>query len=313
MKTIPLRLKQRQVDLIERILNVIREDRLRVGDRLPEQALADRCNVSRTPVRSALNVLALQGIAVRDKAGGFRLRSDGITSIGSERALACSEEEDLYNSILRDLEARRIEAAQTIASLQRRYRTSRAIVQSTLQRLSADQLVERAAGQLWLFSPASTRVESIAWSYAFRLVLEPAALLSKNFTADATALAAIRQSHEAILALGEEQIDYAKFEAADFDFHAMIARGSENPYISNALAVHHRKRRTAMKQSVPSSFRVLQSAREHISILNAIEQGQLETAADLMRVHLRMSQAQRPALLGRGVPTEMRGSPMGSK
>jgi DNA-binding GntR family transcriptional regulator len=311
MTSSPIRLKQRQVDLIQRILEVIREDRVRGGDRLPEQVLAARCNVSRTPVRKALNVLAEQKIAVRDVDGGFRLRVDQNTTmgLGTEHALPSSAEENLYNSILRDLAARRIDASQTIASLQRRYAAARPVVQSTLQRMSADQLVERAAGQLWLFSPAATSAESIAWSYEYRITLEPAALVSKSFAVDASALSAIRRSLEAVLALGEQRIDVARFEPADFEFHAMIARSCGNPYISSALAAHHRKRRTAMKQVALSSFRLIQSTREHLAILACIEQGQLDTAADLMRVHLRMSQAQRPLLFGRGVPSEMRGSP----
>jgi DNA-binding GntR family transcriptional regulator len=309
MKSSPTPLKQRQVDLIQRIIEVIREDRVRAGDRLPEQVLAARCNVSRTPVRKALNVLAQQKIAVRDTDGGFRLKVDQSTAIGPEHALPASVEENLYNSILRDLAARRIDASQTIAALQRRYGASRPVVQSTLQRMSADQLVERAAGQLWLFSPEATSAEGIACSYEYRLMLEPAALTSKSFAIDVSAAAAIRRSLEAVLALGEQNIDMARFEPADFEFHAMIARGCANPYISSALAAHHRKRRTAMRLVTLSSFRLIQSTREHLAILSAIEQGQLESAADLMRVHLRMSQAQRPALIGRGVPTKMRGTP----
>jgi DNA-binding GntR family transcriptional regulator len=175
--------------------------------------------------------------------------------------------------------------------------------------MSADQIVERAAGQLWLFSAEATSAEGIASSYEYRLVLEPAALASKSFSVDVSALAAIRRSLEAVLALGEQHIDMARFEPVDFEFHAMIARGCANPYISSALAAHHRKRRTAMRLLTLSSFRLMESTREHLAILSAIEQGQFDTAADLMRVHLRMSQAQRPVLLGRGVPFEMRGTP----
>lgn len=308
MESSTVHLKQRQVELIQRILEVIREDHVRVGDRLPEQVLAARCNVSRTPVRKALSVLAERKIAVRDVDGGFRLRVDQNTAIGVEHALPSSAEERLCDLILRDLAARRIDPSQTIASLQRRYGVSRPVVQNTLQRMSADQLVERAAGQLWLFLPAATSAESIAWSYEYRMVLEPAALLSKSFAVDVSALAAIRRSLDAVLALGEHGIDLARFEPVDFEFHALIARSCGNPYISSALEAHHRKRRMPMKQVALSPFRLIQSTQEHLSILACIERAQFDLAADLMRVHLRMSQAQRPVLVGRGVPSEMRGS-----
>jgi DNA-binding GntR family transcriptional regulator len=308
MESSPVHLRQRQVELIQRILEVIREDHVRVGDRLPEQVLAARCNVSRTPVRKALSVLADRKIAVRDADGGFRLRVDQNATIGVEHGLPSSAEERLSDLILRDLAARRIDPSQTITSLQRRYGVSRPVVQNTLQRMSADQLVERAAGQLWMFLPAATSAESMAWSYEYRMLLEPAALLSKSFAVDASALAAIRRSLEGVLALGEQGIDLARFEPADFEFHALIARSCGNPYISSALEAHHRKRRAPMKQLALSSFRLIQSTQEHLAILACIERAQFDTAADLMRVHLRMSQAQRPVLAGRGVPSEMRGA-----
>jgi DNA-binding GntR family transcriptional regulator len=46
----------------------------------------------------------------------------------------------------------------------------------------------------------------------------------------------------------------------------------------------------------------MQSNLEHIQILEQIERGQMELAADLMRVHIQLSQSQRPRLAGRGVP-----------
>ncbi|MGD9925440.1 MAG: FCD domain-containing protein [Pseudorhodoplanes sp.] len=308
MDFLTVHLKQRHVELIQRILDVIREDHLRIGDRLPEQVLAARCNVSRTPVRKALSVLADRKIAARDADGGFRVLVDQNLATGVEHALPSSAEERLSDLILRDLAARRIDPSQTIAALQRRYGAARPVVQNTLQRMSADQLVERAAGQLWIFLPAATSAESMAWSYEYRMVLEPAALLSKSFMVDVSALAAIRRSLEAVLAQGERGIDLVRFEPADFEFHALIARSCGNSYISSALEAHHRKRRMPMKQIALSSFRLIQSTQEHLSILACIEQGQLDAAADLMRVHLRMSQAQRPVLAGRGVPSEMRGS-----
>ena len=43
-----------------------------------------------------------------------------------------------------------------------------------------------------------------------------------------------------------------------------------------------------------------------MQILEQIERGQFELAADLMRVHIQLSHSQRPRLAGRGVPLVFR-------
>ncbi|WP_163488388.1 GntR family transcriptional regulator, partial [Escherichia coli] len=51
-----------QRDLLPRIVEVIRNDGLAPGSRLPEALLAQRLQVSRTPVRAALRHLAERGL-----------------------------------------------------------------------------------------------------------------------------------------------------------------------------------------------------------------------------------------------------------
>ena len=115
------------------------------GERLPEQALASRCNVSRTPIRKALQLLAEQ--IDRHGRAGRRLsachRSRLVSRSGGRRTQP-AEETELYNAILRDVSAGRIGDSQTVASLQRRYDASRNAVQNALTRLAEDNLAERA-------------------------------------------------------------------------------------------------------------------------------------------------------------------------
>jgi hypothetical protein len=46
--------------------------------------------------------------------------------------------------------------------------------------------------------------------------------------------------------------------------------------------------------------------REHLQIIAHIERGQMEIAADLLRLHLRLSAAQRPQTANRGIPQSHR-------
>ena len=86
----------------------------------------------------------------------------------------------------------------------------------------------------------------------------------------------------------------------------MIARACGNPFIEDALLNHHRRRRNGQGPGNVNVFRLIQSTREHLQILEQIEREQMELAADLMRVHLRLSRIQRPRILGRGVPPPLR-------
>ncbi|SHO64430.1 DNA-binding transcriptional regulator, GntR family [Pseudoxanthobacter soli DSM 19599] len=302
----PKRLRQRHLDLAHRVIEVARESGMQAGEHLPEQLIASRCNVSRTPIRKAFQILAEQGLVAASEEGGYRLAVDPAQFAGMEPPLPESDEDALYEAILRDLAARRIAEGQTVAALQRRYGVSRVTVQNTLQRLIEEQLVERAAGQQWIFKPVGTTGEAMAHSFEFRLLMEPAAILCPSFRADPTVIAGLRQTMEALIAGGERAFDRRLFERSDDEFHGMVARSCGNPFIEEALLNHHRRRRTGQPHASVNVFRLMQSTREHLQILEQIEREQMELAADLMRVHLRLSRTLRPRILGRGVPPPLR-------
>lgn len=298
--------RQRHLDLANRVLEVAAEDGLTAGDRLPEQLLASRCNVSRTPVRKALQILEERGLARTDAEGGYRLAVDPAAGPGADEALPGGDEGELAEAVLRDLAARRIDEVQTVAALQRRYGQSRQTVLNALQRLLEDQLVERAPGQRWILKATALGPEAQAESLAFRMILEPAALLSPGFAADPSALAALRQATERLIASDVGDFDVALFERLDRDLHALIARSCGNAFVAEALLAHHRRRRIGMPASGVNVYRLIESAREHLQILVEMERGDLELAADLLRVHLRRSRVERPRMLGRGVPPPLR-------
>lgn len=293
--------RQQHVELAGRILAAAVEMGLGAGGRLPEQALAERCNVSRTPVRKALAILASHGAASTSPDGGFVLAGDPASLREKVAALPSSAEEALIEAILGDLAQRRIGESQTVASLQRRYRVERNTVQNALIKLMSDQLAERAPGQQWLLKATVVTDEAVAQSFDFRMLTEPAALTAPGFRADPAALSALRHVMEALAAADERTFDTEAFERSDHDFHAMIARCCGNAVIGEALINHHRRRRSARLHASIGVFRLIQSTREHLAIVERIERGEFELAADLMRVHLRQSRTERPRITGRGV------------
>ena len=211
---------------------------------------------------------------------------------------------DLGNpaSILRDRSARRLDQTVTASGLMRRYNADRKTVLKALTRLTDENLLDRAPGQSWLFRRAPDDPEAQGESYEFRLLLEPAALLAPGFRLDGARAAALRQGMEALAALPDPAFDTREFQRLDIEFHGMIADGSANRFITDALSDHLRLRRLPGIYAGINVFRLKQSLREHLTILDHLESRQYEVAADLLRVHLRLSRSQRPQAASRGAP-----------
>ncbi|MBX3567196.1 MAG: GntR family transcriptional regulator [Rhizobiaceae bacterium] len=290
------------IDLAQKILDIATERGLQLGARLPEQQIASLCNVSRTPVRAAFRLLAERGLIAVDLDGGYRLAADPAASDAGAASLPVAEEDDLGESILRDRAARRLDASVAAGDLARRYGVARQTVLKALKRLSEDGFVERASGQAWLFRPAPDGPDAIADSYEFRLLTEPAAILAPGFRLDGAKAATLRAGTEVLLAMPDSAFDIRECQRLDREFHAMVASGCANRFLADALGAHHRLRRVPGAMPGVSVYRLRQSTREHLAILDQLESRQEEIAADLMRVHLRLSHAQRPHAANRGAP-----------
>ncbi len=290
------------LDLAQRIIEVARARGFEPGARLPEQQLASLCNVSRTPVRAALKVLADRGVVRFEPETGYKLVADLSLQADPATELPSAVENDLAEAILRDRAARRLDERLTVSAMVRRYGVDRKTVLKSLTRLSEEGLVERAPGQSWLFRPLADGPDGVSESYEFRLALEPVAISMPGFDLDAARASALRQAIEALLALPDQAFDIGECQRLDREFHAMIAAGCANRFVAEALTAHQRLRRLPGTTPGVSVFRLRQSTREHVAILDQLESRQFEIAADLLRVHLRLSRNQRPHAAIRGAP-----------
>ena len=291
--------RHRHVELAQRILDVAIERGMSRGEHLAEQSLASLCNVSRTPIRKALQILADKAVVAADADGGYVLAVDPVMM---PRLAQEDSHDDLHLAILRDLAAGRIQDVQTLAALQRRYDTTRLAVQNAINKLAEDNLVERGAGQQWILKQFAVSAEASAKSYEFRLATEPLALTLPDFRRDPAAIFSMRHSMIRLKEMDETNFDIRLFERTDFDLHMLIARCCGNPFMAEALSNLHRRRRATPTSIHVNSYRLMQSNLEHIQILEHIERGQLALASDLLRVHIQLSQSQRPPIAGRGVP-----------
>ena len=197
-KSATRRPRQNHLDLARRILDLARDRGFGPGAHLPEQLIATQCNVSRTPVRAALKLLADQGLAVHEAEAGYRLSGDFTPTSAFSEPLPDAEEGALAQRIIRDRSARRLDETITVGEVMRRYGAERRTVLKALGTLAEDGLVTRAPGQSWVFASLPDSPESQADSFEYRLLLEPAALTAPGFRLDEDRSAALRRAMVAV-------------------------------------------------------------------------------------------------------------------
>ena len=274
-----------QRDLLPQIVELVRGDGLGPGARLTEVDLAARLQVSRTPVRAALQHLARRGVVEARPRRGFVLRKSAA-SLSLDEAPASDETSELCVEIARDRLAGRLPLEVSESDLMRRYQVTRPFLLKVLNRLSGVALIERKPGRGWLFSQAIDDPKARAESFAFRRLLEPAAILMPGFRLDPAWIVDMRDRHRAVLASPwrkSSSVDFFEMNAA---FHQGIAAGADNRYLLLALEQQNRLRRFVNYDWTFGHERVVASCNEHLGILDRIERGELEVAAALMRSHI---------------------------
>jgi DNA-binding GntR family transcriptional regulator len=279
----PSRLQQ---DLLPRIIELIRGDGLAAGAHLPEIALAERLQVSRTPVRAALRHMARLGVLEWRPRRGFVLAKP-VEAIDTAKLGARPPEMDrVLLAIARDRQAGRLPGEVSEADLIRRYGIARPLLLRVLAKLAEVALVERKPGHGWHFLPTLDDPRARAESYAFRRLIEPAALLEPTFSLDPDWLQEMHRRHEQMLAAPWREttsIDLFEMNAA---FHEGLAAASGNRYLFMAVQQQTRLRRFGNYDWRHGHDRVVVSCTEHLEILKRLEQDDREVAAALMRRHI---------------------------
>src|SRR5262245_50019471 len=178
----------RDAELPERIASLILDEvkaaRIAAGARLPERQLAEQFGVSRSPVRSALGLLATMGVVEAQPHRGYCLRKEG-TRIAARRRPESSRTEQVYHAIAEDRLAGRLPERVSESLMIGRYGLARGALLKLLGRMAQEGWLERLAGGGWRFVATMTSAESFRDAYDFRAVIEPAALLAASFRIDA--------------------------------------------------------------------------------------------------------------------------------
>lgn len=281
--------RSRLLDVLVRdIVDIARREQLSLGGRLNEKQLAARLNVSRTPVRAALQALEDQGVVKRTPQIGFVLITDP-SDVKIQDAQAYNDDQ-LLAWIARDRDNGRLSPDVSVVELAELYERPRPTVKHALERLSELGVVQRKPGYGWSFISdwnASVRDES----YRYRLVMEPAAILEPAFQLPAGWADSMRQRHEITLTQPWTEASSIAFFETNAEFHEGIAAASGNRFFKEAMRAQNRIRRLSLYHWRHGFDRVQVNYSEHMQILDELENRNFAKAAELMRRHLESARA----------------------
>ena len=298
--------RQNHLALAQQVINIALERAMKTDDHLPEKLFSEICGVSRTPMRSAFKLLEESSILYRRDEEGYFLALSGADELARATRELEGLEDSLANRILSDRAERRIDDVQSVSSLVRKYNASRNSVLFALKILSQDGIVTQLPGRSWAFQPMLDSTKALEESLAFRLILEPQAILAPGFALDGKKAAMIRGQMADLMNTKEGRITSGGFMRVDTEFHCLIAECSANRFARGTLLAHHKLRRATQKNASVPDFRLRQSLEEHLGILDSLEQNQFDIAADQMVLHLRRSRIRRPEAANRGIPPLIR-------
>ena len=274
-------------ELARRIVEQARDNEWTVGDHLPASRLAQAFGVSPSPIREALELLKRLDIVESRPNRGFFLTADRAGLARARDALKPLDADDeSYLTLVADRLAGRLPEAFREADLMRHYNISRSQLQAMLLKIEQNGWIERKPGYGWAFLPVLTSQKAYAQSYQFRMGIEPAALLEPAFKVDRRAFAEARLAQERLLAEDASRASREEVFETGAAFHEMLMRCSGNPFYLEALKRQNRLRRLIEHQGAIDTDRLARQCREHLRIIDLLEAGENERAAEIMREHL---------------------------
>lgn len=282
------RISDLQAKIALQIVEYIKDNDLEKGHHLTEEKFAALFGVSRTPVRATLNYLEKIGVLeVLANRGYFLAVTPGSINLG-RLGIPMSEEEKLYSNVVRDIVRGHWKEEVTEIDLIRRYQVQRGLVTRVLWRLAKEGVVERSAGVGWVIQPILNSPEAVMESYRVRILVEPSGLLEPTYTPDLRKLGKLREQHEELLQKGAHKISRTEFFETNAAFHEMLAAMSGNRFFSQMIKQQNKLRRL-MEYKARHIDRLTESCQEHIAIIDALEAGDRDWAAHLLRHHLQTS------------------------
>lgn len=272
--------------LADKIVRHIRTSAMERGQHLTEASLQSLFGTSRQPIRSALGILADQGIVERVPNKGFYLRDPDRIAADPLPAANETSDEATYLRIAEDRLSRRLPDRVGETDLMRRYGVSRLGLRRILTRISGEGWIERNEGRGWTFAVLIDSVEAYRECYDLRQAIEVHGIRSPEFRADPAVLADLRRRQEIVADGGWRRLSQMELFEANSSFHEGLAALSGNRFLVNTVQKLNQLRRLIEYRQTLNAEQVRGQNAEHLAILDALDAGDTGRAADLMHDHL---------------------------
>lgn len=279
-----------QTELAHQILDLLRKQKAALGDRLIELDLCRTFDVSRTPIRGALMLLAQDGIVMARPGGGYVLSKPPLQAKIHDCIADDEQEKTLVEAMAKARAKDQLGDHFTQQELMRRFAVKLGSVLAVLRQLAELGVVERRPGNGWAFVSDATRI--LNESYAFRRALEPQMLLQPGFKLDRQWAEKARVQHQRLRKKAWRTGDGVSFHAVNAEFHEQLARNSANRIMLRAIIRQNQLRQFLLGQWDYPMEQVHSAIDEHLEILAALEAGYADKAAALMLHHLTQSASQ---------------------
>jgi DNA-binding GntR family transcriptional regulator len=258
-----------------------------VGEHLTEVSLQRVLGTSsRGPIRAALGHLADRGVVEKIPNKGFFLAHLPSNGGGAQSEVSEAGDERVYLAIASDRLSRGLPETITENELMRRYDLPRHRLRRILERIATEGWMERRAGHGWSFLPMIDSPRAYRESFELRRILEPAGILSPDFKLDRTMLDGMRTRQEFVAREGHRSLSQIELFETNSHFHETIAAMSGNRFLAQTIARQNQLRRLIEYRQFFDRDRVLRQSKEHLAILDLLDSGDQQAAADLMRRHI---------------------------
>lgn len=270
-----------------KIVDIIRQEGLEIGSHLRAQALADRLNVSRSPVNDALALLESKGLLRRENNRGYFLNKLVDASMMKNMGdLGTDVLSSVYFRLAEDLFKGELPLDVTESFIKSKYELTAAQIKALFNRIAQEGWAQRKPGYGWEFSSMLTTSDSLLQSYRLRIALEPAALLEPNYHLDPEVLSQCRAAEYHLLDGGIETDSPDQLHDRGVRFHESLVEASGNPFFIDTIRRVNRVRRLISYRSMKNRKRYAEHCHQHLEVLDLIAKGKHVDAAEAMKKHL---------------------------
>lgn len=257
------------------------------GSHLGTETLAQQFNVSRSPVREALRLLADQQLIEQLPNRGYFVGHGSIAAqLAEEAAEKLQNPDESYYIFAEDWLNDRIPGDVTELFIKEKYGLTKAETQEMLGRAAREGWAEPKPGYGWRLRPVAKTTETFEQIYRFRAVIEPAALLDPGFVFD-------RSIHETLTRVQNKMLDGdarrlapEALVQAGAQFHEELIKMSGNLMYFQALERANQLRRLLEYRTNVNRQRFEIQCADHLHILDLVQRGENLEAAHFMKKHL---------------------------